>query len=265
MQFVGIDLAWGEGNTSAAVVLEAGGASYETLHALEWHEALGSNEEIVAFVHSADGGGGLLIGMDAPLIVPNERGERPCETKLRRCFGRYEASPLPANRHICGGYLRGEELLQRLNTALGTTPDYRFLPLDTTVRRCLEVFPRSAQCALFHLKRSLKYKAKPGRSLQSRWAEYARYATLLESLKMAQPSLLPPSWLSDLQERRGRSLKRYEDLLDALLCAYIVAYYWHYGEGERCCVVGDSQNGYILTPVTPGLAACLQADQPTDR
>lgn len=265
MQFVGIDLAWGEDNTSAAVVLETGGASYETLHALEWHEALGSNEEIVAFVHSADGGGGLLIGMDAPLIVPNERGERPCETKLRRCFGRYEAGPLPANRHICGGYLRGEELLQRLNTALGTTPDYRFLPLDTTVRRCLEVFPRSAQCALFHLKRSLKYKAKPGRSFQSRLAEYARYATLLESLKMAQPSLLPPSWLSDLQERRGRGLKRYEDLLDALLCAYIVAYYWHYGDGERCCVVGDSQNGYILTPVTPGLAACLQADQPTDR
>ncbi|CEK16999.1 hypothetical protein CWRG_01688 [Chthonomonas calidirosea] len=258
MRFVGIDLAWGDRNTSAVVVLEPRDASYETLQTLEWHDALGSNEEIVRFVGSIDKGDGLLIGVDAPLIVPNIHGERPCETQLRRCFGRYEAGPLPANRRICGGRLRGEGLLHLLRTTLGTTPEYRFPPLEPTVRRCLEVFPRSAQCALFHLKRSLKYKAKSGRSLQSRLAEYARYATLLESLETARPSLLPPSWLSEVPKRYGRELKRYEDRLDALLCAYVVATYWHYGEGEHCCVVGDSRHGYILTPVTPELAICLR-------
>jgi hypothetical protein len=47
----------------------------------------------------------------------------------------------------------------------------------------------------------------------------------------------------------GRQLDVAEDELDAFMCAYIGFYYWKHGT-SRCRIVGDSDSGYIVTPVT---------------
>jgi predicted RNase H-like nuclease len=47
-----------------------------------------------------------------------------------------------------------------------------------------------------------------------------------------------------------------EDEIDAYVRAYTALYYWTHGT-TRCRVAGDVTDGYILTPVTPELAACL--------
>ncbi len=53
---------------------------------------------------------------------------------------------------------------------------------------------------------------------------------------------LAPSALS------GSELKRYEDLLDAAVCAYIALYAWHWGP-DGYHVYGDMTRGYIVIPM----------------
>ena len=65
--------------------------------------------------------------------------------------------------------------------------------------------------------------------------------------------------------RTGAELARAEDEIDAYICAYIAFYYWTHGT-TRCRVAGDVTDGYILTPVTPELAARLDrvTSEPVD-
>ncbi len=51
----------------------------------------------------------------------------------------------------------------------------------------------------------------------------------------------------DLNELVGQRLKNYEDWLDALFCAYLAYYFWHW-RWERNELFGDIESGYILNP-----------------
>jgi predicted RNase H-like nuclease len=46
----------------------------------------------------------------------------------------------------------------------------------------------------------------------------------------------------------GAALKALEDQLDALLCAYIGAWWWHWGS-SRTLVAGNAREGFIVVPV----------------
>ena len=258
MRMIGIDLAWGRRNTTAAVALERQGDA-GTFVVVAEAEALTDDESILDFVRQTDTGGGILVGIDAPLDVPNETGERPVEAALRRCFGRYQAGAHPANRRLYGGDIRGERLAVRLEEEFAIPNDFQFAVGDPDVRRCIEVFPHPAQVVLFGLTRTLKYKARAGRDLASRHAEFARFVEGLKSLDKQTPALRSPDWLEPPAiDLRGMKLKRYEDRLDALVCAYVAAYFWYWGEGDRCTVIGDRKTGYVVTPITTALRACLQ-------
>ena len=258
MRTIGIDLAWGRRNTTAAVALERR-ESDGSFRVIGESDALTGDDCILEFIRRTDRGEGIVLGIDAPLDVPNETGERPVEGALRRCFGRYQAGAHPANRRLYGGDIRGEKLVQRLEAEFGIHNDYRFASGDPNVRRCLEVFPHPAQVVLFDLPRTLKYKAKPGRDFASRQAEFARLVAGLRGLSAQTPALEAPDWLEvPADGLRGMALKQYEDRLDALVCAYVAAYFWHWGEGEHCTVIGDRATGYVVTPITPALRVCLQ-------
>lgn len=51
------------------------------------------------------------------------------------------------------------------------------------------------------------------------------------------------------------ALKRTEDAVDAVVCAYIAAYTTT--NPTRSHHFGDAATGYILTPITPATAAAL--------
>ena len=262
---IGIDLAWGRRNTTAAVVLEKQGDA-DTFVVVAEEKALTDDESILDFVRQADTGGGLVVGIDAPLDVPNETGERPVEAALRRCFGPYQAGAHPANRRLYGGDIRGERLAERLAAEFAIYNDYEFAVGDPNIRRCLEVFPHPAQVVLFGLTRTLKYKARSGRDLASRQAEFARFVAGLSGLSGQTPALSPPEWLEPPAiDLRGMALKRYEDRLDALVCAYVAAYFWWWGDGDRCTVIGDRATGYVVTPITPALRLCLESKKPASQ
>ncbi len=245
--FVGLDLAWSAANPSAAVALAWDG---QTGRAFRWAERLRADSEILKFVAEATGAGAALVAVDAPLLVPNETGTRPCDRELSRFYRRSQAQAYPANRARLGPVVRGEVLVRKLRRR-----GFRHHPqvaAQKPVRQVVEVFPHPAMVELFGLRQILRYKARPARSLAFRWEELRRYQELLLSLEKATPGLEAPEILSlDPAAKKGRALKSLEDLLDALFCAYIALHLWYWGpQGYRC--FGDAEHGYILVPVKPG-------------
>ena len=214
--------------------------------------ALGDNDEIVRFVTEAlpENSPGL-IGIDAPLAVPNDTGSRPCDRQVASVFGRYDAAPYPANRQNLARYggLRAEAIRQRLE-ALGFAHDPA-IDRQTDTRRVVEVFPHPALVSLFALEHTLKYKARSTRTYELRWRELIQLREHLASLCESTPPLLLPPELAvvPVEGLRGRQLKELEDLLDAIVCAYSVLFAWYHGP-PGYAVYGNPSEGAILVPMT---------------
>lgn len=245
MRFIGLDLAWSRANPSAAVALAW---DDRQAYPVSWEASLGGDEEILDFLDKAAGDGPALIAVDAPLVVPNEDGMRTCDRELSRFYRRAQGQAYPANRRRLAP-VRGEILVEKLE-ALG----FRHSPLvqaQRPGRQVIEVFPHPAAVELFGLSRILRYKARTGRSYELRWAELQRFRELLQSLGKREPAMDTGEVLApDPYGLRGRSLKRLEDLLDALFCAYIALHIWYFGpDGHR--QFGDLESGYILVPIPP--------------
>jgi predicted RNase H-like nuclease len=248
MVFIGLDLAWSPRNRTGAAVLCDNRLLAHT-------GVLGSNDEIFAFVAPyLQGAASAVIAVDAPLRVPNVLGRRPCDQALSAEWRRFEAGALPANRQLLAfqGEVRGETLVAHLAQQYGFVESAP-LPHQAQGRYICEIFPHSAHVHFFGLAKTLKYKARPGRTHDKRLAEFARYQQLLATLQQATPPLLGTANVLalDLQKLRGRTLKAYEDTLDAITCAYTASYLWHHGP-TLTSVYGTIAEGHILTPLPPG-------------
>lgn len=216
--------------------------------------ALANNETIIAFINSyLQADEDAVVAVDAPLRVPNTTGARACDQQLSAEWRQYEAGALPANRTLLAvnGVVRGEALVAALQITHGfqvVAP----LPQQAHGRFACEVFPHPAHVALFGLRKTLKYKARPKRKLVDRHAAFARYQTELHALQDANPPLYIPNPLlrTDVTQLRGRHLKAYEDTLDAITCAYVAAYLWWHGP-TKGRVYGSVAEGHILTPLPP--------------
>ena len=243
-RFVGVDLAWGERNATGLCALTGDGVVLASSRA-------SGDDEICAWLgpHVA---GDVLVGLDAPLIVDNLTGQRPCERELAAVFAGRQAGAHPCNRSMPwfadGG--RAHRLAGRLRLSLDP-----HLGPGTPARTALEVYPHTTIVALFGLPRTLKYKAKARRTLEQRREAFARLFELLESLQSADPPLDLASSLDWHRLRAevttaptGAALDRAEDEVDAYVCAYTALYYWRWGT-QRCAVLGDDRQGAVVTPV----------------
>jgi predicted RNase H-like nuclease/ppGpp synthetase/RelA/SpoT-type nucleotidyltranferase len=242
VHFVGLDLAWGERKPTGVAVIDDEG---RLVHV----SAQTDDASIVAAV-SRFVEGDCVVAIDAPLIVTNATGNRPCEAALNRDFRAFQAGAHPSNTgkpEFADG-TRGARLAKALDLDLD--------PASTRRRRALEVYPHAASVALFRLGRTLKYKAKPGRNVERLRSELLRLIDLIEGLRHADV----PLWAAqhDDWQRLRRSvetatrkseLRRAEDPVDAVLCAYVALYSVRRPDGVT--VYGDGETGYILTPTLP--------------
>ncbi len=246
---VGIDLAWGHRSPTGVAVARldpAGGARVHTLTAVR------SDAELDAVLAEALAGS-CVVGIDAPLKVENPTGRRPCEAAVSRAFGPEHAGAYPSNTglpHFADGG-RAAAFVRRHVLAVDAT--VASTPGD---RRALEVFPHSVAVAVFDLARVLPYKARTGRTLESRRAALSTLLDLIASLgsggsDTGLPVLqLPSAMLADLRAGiatapTAAALRRLEDPVDALLCVYAALLFVE----ERTVVLGDPETGTLVTPV----------------
>lgn len=234
MRFLGIDFGW-ENKPSGLAALEWNGHS---LHLLAL-DRLSEIKDILGWVerHSTED---TVIGVDAPLVIPNRSGMRDADKLAHSHYGRYHAGCYPASqersfwKRTTGlaaqlkkrGFMHGDQLSAR-----------------ATGRYQIEVHPHAATVQLFALDRIVKYKKG---TLAERRAGLTRLrGLLLEHL----PRLTPRLALDSLPEipEKGPMLKDLEDRLDALTAAYVAAHWWYWGS-DRNRVLGDSSSGYIVVP-----------------
>lgn len=231
----GIDLAWSDRNPSGGAVLDGGGRLLD-------QRMLGGDDEVIAWV---DGHlrGPAVIGVDAPMLVPNETGRRECEAEIARIYGSRKAGAHPANRRLLlqnHRRIRGEDLASRLaRRGFGD-------PWARADRVLLEVYPHPGLIETFGLGERLRYKKGP---VAERRDGLRTLNGLLASLSRADPPLVAaPVVITD--DLRGRGLKDLEDLLDARFCAWTALVWARHGTGG-IRFFGGPGRGHIAVPAPP--------------
>ncbi|ORA14656.1 DUF429 domain-containing protein [Mycobacterium arosiense] len=242
MYFAGVDLAWAGRNPTGLAVVDGGGALVSVC-------AVRDDDEILAALrpYVRDD---CLVAFDAPLVVNNPTGQRPAETALNRDFRKYEAGAHPCNTgkpEFVTGPRAG-----RLAAALRLDLD----PRSPAARRAIEVYPHAATVALFRLERTLKYKAKPGRSVERLKSELSALMDGVERLARAPVPLRVAGhdgWIALRRTvtaaQRKSELRRAEDPVDAVVCAYVALYAQR--RPQDVTIYGDLDTGFIVTPSLP--------------
>lgn len=249
--FIGVDLAWGQrARTGLAAVDDSGRLMSVTQRV--------SDDAIVTWFDDWHGEP-VIAGFDAPIVVPNPTGSRPCEKLVGRYFGRYQASCHPANRSN-PAFAHGSRA-QHLADRLGLDVN----PYASASRVALEVYPHTALVSVFELPRILRYKNKPGRDVALLRAEMMRLVAMLESLADAAVPLdvtTAPEWHQIRQAvdtaTRKVDLSKVEDSLDSVVCAYVALLTARTPHAVR--VLGNWRDGYIVTPVTQAMGQRIDSD-----
>jgi predicted RNase H-like nuclease len=243
MKFIGMDLGWRSGETGLCCLSLQG----DGLRVLELTRRQ-SLENIFTWLDRwllpEEGG---LVAVDAPTVITNLTGARPCDGLTHRYFGRYHAGCYPANL--------GRPFAERTVTVGRELEGRGFIHAPEIIpqkigRYQIEVFPHPAMIHLFGLSQILKYKKG---KLGERKLELARLqGYLLSVLPRLTPALeltanVTDSLRADLAPLKSKDLKALEDQLDSLVCAYVGAYWWRWG-AEKNWVLGDRASGYIIVP-----------------
>jgi predicted RNase H-like nuclease/ppGpp synthetase/RelA/SpoT-type nucleotidyltranferase len=235
VHYIGIDLAWGDKRPTGLAVIDDGA---RLLHV----SAARTDDEIAAAL-AAYVEGDCLAAIDAPIIVTNTTGSRPCERQLSQDFRRFDAATHPSNTakpEFANG-TRAARVAKRLGLDID--------PQSGRRRRAIEVYPHPATIVLFGLPKILRYKAKPGRDLDLLRSELLTLMTLVATVVSTDQTWAGLRHQVEAATRKSE-LRHAEDQVDAVLCAYLA----HFADHRPDLVTryGDLETGYIVTP-TPGI------------
>lgn len=244
--FLGVDLAWGEGSaekraadTGVAAVDEIG-----QVLAAGWTCGIA---ETLAWVEETAGDDALLF-VDAPLVVANAGGQRPCEKQTGQRYGRWQVSANTTNRG--SRWLGGVTLRSELEARDWHYSDGRAGP-PTSARVVSECYPYTTLVGVAELGYDIerpRYKRAPKGMPAATWKPLRAAACdeligRLAALVDADPPLDLRSHpetrrLVDEPSPLDRvAYKRREDLLDAVISAWTAAF-WHRHGLTRCQVLG---------------------------
>lgn len=242
--FLGIDLGWyGKPTGLASLAFDGDRFRLKSLARLE------ATADILDWVRQEADEGDSIAAIDAPTVIANELGIRPCERGLNADFRRFHAGCHPANlsRPFAPYVLSFSKAIRDLGFQHGAQMEAK-----AAGRYQLEVHPHSATVSMFALNRIVKYK-KGCRAEKA--SELSRLRDLclthFPTIEPALPLELPPI------PKTGPT-KPVEDQIDAVICAYIAAHYWYWGRAKNT-VYGDNETGYIVVPNHS--YACTKADR----
>lgn len=245
VKIVGLDFGWMRGESGVALLeTRDEGATFALVEVC----ALPSTAEVLAWLdarvpmHEP-----ALVAVDAPTVIPEGVAMRVADKLTHTHFGRQHAGAYPANRTLpfAASTLALGAALERRGYAHAPT----IAPREPG-RFQIECFPHPAMLRLFGLPTILRYKKG---KVAERRAGLRRLRSLIAShLVTGDPVLATPLQLPELPARGGgAALKRVEDQLDAVVCAYVGAHWWRWG-AARNDVLGDREGGYIVVPAPDG-------------
>ncbi len=274
MRFVGCSLAWRPGEagdrTSCLVVLDERGSIVANSF------ATGAGELAAAAEGYAEGRRGLLMGVDAPLSVPNERGTR----RIERVLSRVALPAYSASRKMFGGEPFAEELLAALEGVGIEYTDYPFrrvrgqrtvTEVDSAATLKVLLFEReggrgderSEDGDLAGLLRGLpELKLRKGNKENRAAALRAAVDVLWNtpglrlrtgnlSAELHSPEDVDLSKLDITPELSHGELDRVSSLVEGALAAYTVHRHWRGRDGS--IVVGTGYEGSVLLPASSAL------------
>jgi hypothetical protein len=269
LRFVGCALAWRPGEArekvSCLVVMDERGSIIANSFAA-------SAEDIARAIQGyGEDRRGVLVGIDAPLAVPNERGTR----RIERILSKVALPAYSASRRMFGGEPYSEELLSELEKIDVEYTDYPF-PRERGQSVAVEV-DSAATLKILSLERSgasdngdlaqrlramedpkFRKGNKEGRAAGLRSAieilwdtPGLRLRTGNLSADISAPANVDVSKLDVSAEMSHAELDRTVSLVEGTLSAYTVHRHWRGRDGSM--VVGAGDEGSVLLPVRTAL------------
>ncbi len=252
MKFLGIDLGW-KSQPSGLCYLELIDGNLQ-LQDLDRKDSIA---DILAWVDNCvKASESALIAVDAPTLIPNATGSRLPDKLTHKHFGKYHAGCYPANLGLAFAQRTVNFGLELESRGYLHAPT---IQAQKAGRYQIEVYPHPAIVNLFDLQRILKYKKG---KISDRHLELTKlYNYIIDILPTLEPSLNNntnehflnfvnaenPDNTFLISSCTGAILKATEDKLDSIICAYVAAYWWYWGE-QRNLVLGDATTGYIVIP-----------------
>jgi predicted nuclease with RNAse H fold len=271
VRFVGCALAWRPGEArdgvSCLVVMDERGSIIANSFA-------GSAEEIAQAVEGyAAERRGVIVGVDAPLAVPNERGTR----KIERILSKVALPAYSASRKMFGGEPYAEELLAALERVGVEYTDYPF-PRERGQRAVVEV-DSAATLKILSLEQrdggkdgdlekrlrgmedpKFRKGNKEGRAAALKGAIEVLWDTPGLRLRsgnlsadLDSPENIDVSKLDVSASLSHAQLDRLLNLVEGTLAAYTVHRHWKGRDGSM--VIGAGDQGSVLLPATAALHA----------
>jgi len=263
VRFLGVDLAWKEGNPSGVVALEGTRFPLRLVEApgtLPTHAAV--LDWLAGWLDRTGAEPATIVGIDAPLLgLDCVRGRRDCDDEVSRRFGRF-AAPVSSLTAFRGMLQRFVAELEARCPRADFCPETRPTPGRPAIR---EVYPNALQVRLFdldrppvrkkHLYKRQKFGSKREWVVRGLGPFVEKCTVVVESRRYIARDRI---WRALVRERpravdSGPALKALEDRWDALLCALAVALeqlqdgvmraYTARGHGP-----GAWRDGYILAP-----------------
>lgn len=265
MRFIGCALAWRPGEAreraSCLVVMDERGSLIANSFAESTEEIAGAVEGYAAERR------GVILGVDAPLAVPNERGTR----KIERILSKVALPAYSASRRMFGGEPVSEELLAALERVGVEYTDYPF-PRERGQRVVTEVDSAATLKVLsFERGGGAKNGGDPAQRLRGMedtsfrkgnkgiraaalkgaievlWdAPGLRLRTGNLSADLQSPENVDLSKLEVSESLSHAELDRVVSLVEGTLAAYTVHRHWKGRDGSM--VVGTGDQGSALLP-----------------
>ena len=235
--FTGVDSAWGGKSPGAVCDLApcaSGGLLARPGIRARWPELL---RAFAGYRREAQ----HVVGIDQSLVVLNATGHRPVDLLLAKSLmGRFRLGAHASNTsNPAYGPRGGIWDLVELLAAEGYRHEPMAVARRAPGRHYLECYPHPALVGLFGLNRCLRYKRGRGTALGWR-----RFLKLVRSLARKEPRVVNAEAVAPLDLAWT---KENEDRLDALVAAYVAAWFWFHGTA-RSTIVGDLATGYMVTP-----------------
>lgn len=239
MKIVGIDLAWqNEVNTTALAIGELEGNIFQISKIHQSLSSLGAIKNTINSEHNVQG-----ISIDAPLVINNHSGQRTCEKELSKEYGSRWASCHTSNTKLypnSPSVALSDYLLKNNFIHLGEHNSEKWQ---------IECYPHPALIEIFGLSERLPYKkgkVSERKQGQINLSRYIRKLADSEVLKLTIDSSAEQYLIEEsIQANSGSRVKKNEDALDSIMCAYIGALY---AISVPQKTFGAIEAGYIYVP-----------------